>query len=1005
MAKAQKTAAADTSGQTTGGQTDVTPIICLGASAGGLKSLEAFFAALPAKSGLVFVMATHADPKQVSLLPGILERKTAIPVKTVETGTSPEPDTAYASPSDKDMIIEDGVFKLKERERKDGLHMPIDRFLESLALDRGPYACCVILSGTGTDGTHGLRLIKGAGGMAMAEAESSADHYGMPRSAIETERVDFILEPKEMPGHLIEYFKRLAAVETAARTDAEKKNASKEERRTADFLDDVISLLATRTQHDFRHYKKSTLIRRIERRMSVTFSKDAGEYLDRLRDDAGESQALFQELLIGVTEFFRDPETFVILKQKVLPGLFSRLEKDDNLRVWAAGCATGEEVYSAAMVIREYMTEQSIEGGMQIFGTDIDQQAIDKAREGVYLKNIAARVASERLARFFIQKKDRFQVKKEIREPAVFAVQDILRDPPFTRLDLLICRNLLIYLDAEAQMHLIPLFHYSLKPDGVLLLGASESIGRFGEFFTPIGKNRLYRKRQVPWDRASSIELPLDHRRTSRASDLVSARRSDNSEGKMGMVQALERLILRKHTPACVLVDRVGRILHVHGRTGKYLELPAGKPDLEVTALAREGLRFPLNAALRRANAGSEARQEGVRVKTNGDFQDIDLAIIPLFEPAVLKNTCLVVFTDVVAPPAPKHEITDNIKNDDVVRRNLELEKELMKVREDYRGALEELETSNEELKSLNEEMRSSNEELQSTNEELESSSEELQSLNEELNTVNNQLLGKNEELSEAYSAVTDALNSTRIAILFLNPDNSVKRFTPEAANLLNLVDHDVGRPIRHISHNLDIDDLSGKARQVMDELSPYETDVRTSDGGWRRMRIGINRSGDNLLEGTVLTFVNIDAQKSAQKELREVKDAELAAARRFSEHIVETVREALLVLDENFRVLTANRRFYDLFDPPEDAAPGKRLFDMGDRRLNIPELRKLLEQLVAEGQIFEDYEITHTFPDGKTRRMLLNARLLKENGRAGRKILLALEDITDRPYMKKERA
>ncbi len=1001
MAEEKKTDAAEAPGQTADGHAAVAPVICLGASAGGLKSLEAFFAALPAKSGLVFAAVTHADPDQNSLLPGILERKTAVPVKTVEPGMRPEPDTAYAPPSDKDLVIEGGVFQLKDREKKDGLHLPVDRFLESLALDRGPHAGCIILSGTGTDGAQGLRRIKEAGGMAMAEAESSADHYGMPRSAIETGLTDYILEPREMPGRLIEYFKRQAAVNGAARTAPAEKNAPKEQRRTADFLDDVVALLAARTQHDFSHYKKSTLIRRIERRISVTFSKNAGEYLDRLRDDPDESQALFQELLIGVTEFFRDPEAFVILKQKVLPDLFSRLGKDDHLRMWAPGCATGEEVYSAAMVVKEYMTEHNIKKGMQIFGTDIDPRAVDKAREGIYPQNIAARIAPARLERFFIRKEDRYQVKNEIREPAVFAVQDILRDPPFTSLDLLFCRNLLIYLDAEAQSRLIPLFHYSLKPEGVLVLGASESVGRFGEFFTPIDNSRLYRKRAIAWEQRPAIDFPLDRRKTARASGGAPAPGPDGSGGPLGMIQALERLLLDRHTPACVLVDRLGRIRHVHGRTGKFLELPAGKPDLEVTGLAREGLRYPMTAALRQAAAGSEARHRRVRVKTNGGFEEIDLAVIPLTAPAALENTRLVVFAEAAPPPEAGEKAPDDMKTDDVVRRNLELENELIRVREDYRGALEELETSNEELKSLNEEMHSANEELQSTNEELESSREELQSLNEELNTVNSQLLAKNEELSKAYSAVTDVLNSTGIAILFLNPDNSVKRFTPEAAVLLNLVNHDVGRPIRHISHNLDIDDLAGKAAQVMKTLSPFEAEVRTREGRWLRMCIMVTRTSDNVLDSVVLTFIDIDAQKSAQEELRDMKDAELAATRRFSESIVETVREALLVLDVDFYVLTANRRFYQVFDLPEDAAAGKRLFEVGDRRMDTPELRKLLDRLVAEGRSFEDYEITHAFPDGEMR-LLLNARLLKENGRVGRKILLAMEDVTDRPYMEK---
>jgi two-component system CheB/CheR fusion protein len=908
---------------------DSFPIVCLGASAGGLKSMEAFLSTVPQKSGMAFVIISHSDPGHRSLLPEILERTSSIPVTTIEEGMNPEQNKIFLPPSDKSLVMEQGRFHLKERYRRDALYMPIDIFLESLAKEREKLAGCVILSGTGTDGTHGLRIIKEKGGVAMAEDKTSAGYYGMPQSAIETGLVDFVLEPQQMPGELIGYFRHTPTIVETRDRKAEEAD------QIPHALNKILALISNNTGHDFSLYKKSTLIRRIERRMSVTRSRNATEYIHFINQNPKESEALLQDFLIGVTEFFRDQEVFSILKEKILPGMFSSLHSNESLRVWVPGCATGEEVYSLSMIFNEYMSEHKIKCGLQLFGTDINKNAIEKARDGVYLPNIAAKVSAERLERFFHIDHHYCRVKKEIREPVVFAVQNVLRDPPFTKLDLLLCRNLLIYLEAEGHKRLIPLFHYSLKPEGILVLGPSESIGYYGELFNVVDKKySVYRKQEIHQGIRMEFKFPTGGK-TVEVSHKNLPTADPAKHGKsLSIAQATERLLLRMHTPCCVIVSQSGHILHVHGKTGKYLEIPVGKPNLEVTNLAREGLRFALSSALRQAvSSNREIRKERVRVRTNGEFQEINLTVTPLSERSQLKDTLMVVFEEV--PAFPEKGAPDDANND-VARRIIELERELTSLREDYNSALEELETSNEELKSVNEEMYSQNEELQSTNEELQSSREELQSLNEELSTVNNQLQDKMEEINESYASITDVLNNTNVALLFLDNELCVKRFTTEITSLINLIDTDVGRPIEHISHNLQLDDLHEKLRKVTNTLITFEEDVQTRDGHWYWMNILVNLTRENVIEGTVLTFINIDAKKEALVKVEQLMEQEVQAAKRFCDNIVDTVRESFLVLDRGFKVLTANRRFYETFQVTPEQTEGKSLFELGDRQWDI---------------------------------------------------------------------
>ena len=962
------------------------PVVGIGASAGGIEALESFFENVPEQGGLAFVVITHTDPKHASLLPSIVRRKTKISVKQVEEGMRLEVDTVYLPPSDRDPVIEKETFRLNKRPEKQVMHMPVDRFFRSLAEARGERAAGVILSGTGTDGTHGLRAVKEKSGLGMVQEPETAKHGGMPTSAIEAGLADYRLAPSEMPRQLIDYFRKAPAI----RPVPDKKGT-----KGGEPPNQILAFLANRTRHDFSQYKNGTLSRRIARRIAVTRCRDAAEYLRFLHRDSGEVRNLFQDLLIGVTNFFRDPEAWNFLEKKAIEGLIRNRKATESLRVWVPGCATGEEAFTVAIVVKESMDACNVSRNVQVFGTDIDSKAIEKARSGQYLQNIAADVNPDRLKRFFVKEGDHYRVKREVRETVVFAEQNILRDPPFSDLDLLVCRNLLIYLTAEAQSRLIPLFHYTLKKGGVLFLGNSETVGRHAELFEPLSKTySIYRKKETTM--RPPITFPTGKIGPGHSAERENPAEGDGDEEHPSMAQAVQSVLLEEFAPAAVVVNDGGEIVYTQGRTGRYLELTEGKPNLNITDMAREGLRFSLLAAIRRAREeNATVREEGIRVKTNGDHQMIDL-VVKAFDRPPLRDALMLVF-EPRPRPTEKAETAEDENGKPNDRARIEtLEHELMRVRQDFRSAMEELETSNEELRSSNEEMQSANEELQSTNEELESSREELQSLNEELSTVNSELQSKMEELEEAYAAVNHVLNSTRIAIVFLDSELCVTRFTRQATRLVNLIETDVGRPLGHISNNLGHTDLVGKARQVLKTLVPIEDEVMTDDGHWYRMNIMIHRKEEHVIDGVVLTFVNIDEQKQAQQEIEQIGRRSLQAAQRFAESIVDTVREALLVLDEKIRVVTANRRFYEQFETDRGKTEGRRLFDLGEGQWDTPELRELLQETLEKHQAFEDFRVEHSFPDAGIRKMLLNARpLIEESGE--NRILLAIEDVTDR--------
>jgi two-component system CheB/CheR fusion protein len=961
---------------------DPTNIVGIGASAGGLEACERFFANLPPNTGMAFILVSHLDPTHASIMPELLQKSAKIEVLQVKDGMKVQPDSAYVIPPNKDLGILNGTLQLIEPLEAAGHRMPIDYFLRTLAADQKERAICVILSGMGTDGTLGLRAIKGALGMVMAQEPTTAKYTGMPESAFATGLVDYLLPPEKMADELIRYVQQ-ANHELAPRISAL-------EGKTADQLQKIFILLRSHTGHDFSSYKPTTISRRIERRMNIHQIENLPNYVRYLQANPDEIESLFKELLIGVTSFFRDPEAFEVLAKKILPQLLAEKPVKEPLRVWIPGCASGEEAYSLAIVLRECMDELNLHFDVQVFATDIDPEAIATARAGVYPGSIAPDVSPDRLQRFFVKENEHYRIKKDIRDMLVFAVQNVIKDPPFTKLDLLCCRNLLIYLDAGLQQKLLPLFHYSLKPDGILFLGTSETIGRFMDLFVVVDKKwKVFRCKESTAAAQGMLEFPA----------MVPASKEGGSEGKkpaeLRMAQMAEKVLLENYVPPSVIINQRGEILYVHGRTGKYLEPAPGEANMNVFEMAREGLKLELYAAIRKViSQKMEVSCKGVQIKDDGSSQSVNVIVRPVKEPETMRGLLMVTFEDMPTPKqvasvkkgrGPAKKPTNIVK---------QLERELAHTRENLQITIEELETSNEELRSANEELQSTNEEMQSANEEMESSKEELQSLNEELTTVNSELQSKNDELLEIYNDLKNLLNSIQVPTIFLDNELCIKRFTEHATKVFNLIDTDLGRPLGHIVSKLKYEKLIQDAEEVLNTLSSMEAEVKSRDNHWYLMRIIPYRTVDNIIDGVVVTFLDIHEQKMALERIGQL-DQSVKEARDFAENIVDTVREPLIVLDQELRVVSANRSFYNTFGVNPEETEGKFVYDLGSGQWDIPRLRKLLEEIIPESNSFEDFEITHEFPLIGHRKIALNARRMAQGTEGRELILLAIQDIT----------
>ncbi|KAB0663821.1 PAS domain-containing protein [Oryzomonas japonica] len=842
------------------------PIVGIGASAGGLEALEQFLGRVPANSAMAFVIIQHLDPTHKGIMPELLQRATGMAVFQVRDRMRVKPNCVYVIPPNRDMSIMHGTLYLFEPTAPRGLRLPIDFFLRSLAEDRQEQSIGVILSGMGSDGTMGLRAIKEKAGLALVQEPSSAKFDSMPRSAIDAGLADLVAPAEELPGKIDDYLRHVLLISKAELPLEEKDQSA---------LEKVLILLRTKTGHDFSMYKRSTVYRRIERRMGIHQIDRIAAYVRYLQENPQEVELLFKELLIGVTSFFRDPAAWEQLQGAVLPALLAARPANGTLRAWSAGCSTGEEAYSLAIAFKETLelVGPAENFKLQIFATDLDRDAIDKARQGFYPDNIAADVSPERLRRFFIKEGNGYRVGKEICEMVTFATQNLIMDPPFTKLDILICRNLLIYLTPELQKRVLPLFHYSLNPDGVLFLGSAESISTYTDLFAALNiKSRLFRRRESVL-RTEPLAFPatFTHLEPGAHKELMMPKPAAN-------LQSLaDQLLLQHFSPPAVLTNDKGDILYISGRTGKYLEPAAGKANWNIFAMAREGLRFDLGTAFQKALRQKEAIVvAGLKVEVGGGSQNVDITVRAIEEPEALRGMVMIVFND-VAPPQEKKTPGRSRAATAGSSRVAELEQELQQLREALQTTREEMQSSQEELKSTNEELQSTNEELQSTNEELTTSREEMQSLNEELQTVNAEQQSKMDDLARVNDDMRNLLNSTEIVTVFLDGKLHVRRFTSGADKLFKLLPGDVGRPLSDIASDLCYPGMMDEAQEVLRTLVFSEKQIAATDGRWFSVRIMPYRTMADVIGGVVITFADITAFKRSETELR-AENARLAA-------------------------------------------------------------------------------------------------------------------------------
>lgn len=843
-------------------------IVGVGASAGGLEALDAFLNHVQPTVETAFVIIQHLDPTHKGILVELLQRSTSMSVLQISDRMKVKPGHVYVIPPNHDLSILNGVLHLQEPAAPRGLRLPIDSFFKALAQDQQERSIGVILSGMGSDGTLGLRAIKEHGGAVFVQNPDTAKFDAMPLSAISAGLAD-VVEPVEKLASSIAAYQRHVPLLQIERAGVEHTD------RNQSGLEKVIIILRTQTGHDFSLYKKSTLYRRIERRMGLHQLPKIADYMRYLSENSNEADLLFKELLIGVTSFFRDPEEWERLKTQVFPALFAANAKGATLRAWVPACSTGEEAYSLAIVFSEALEQWKLDGNplasfsLQIFATDLDQDSIDKARSGVYLDNIAADVSEERLSRFFAQEESRYLVFNDIREMAIFAPQNLVMDPPFTKLDLILCRNLLIYLEPDLQRKILPLFHYSLNASGFLMLGNSETVGQNTDLFEPLSKkSRIYRRNEAPLP-TELIDFPAAFTRSrlkSGAGDLPVVI-SESSSGD-NLQSLVETLLLNKFSPAAVLTTKDGDIVYISGKTGKYLEPATGKANLNIFSMARDGLSGLLHRFFKQALREKDpVTLNNVAVGTNGGSQTVSITLQFLTQPVGLKGMMLIVFADVA--PAVSKVPAEVTRSGQKSTHQAELVLELRQSHEELQTTREEMQSSQEELKSANEELQSTNEELQSTNEELTTSKEEMQSMNEEMQTVNHELVAKVDELESASNDMLNLLNSTEIATLFLDEQLKVRRFTAPTIDIFKLIPGDAGRPISDLVSTLYYPQMSDDAHNVLKTLAVHECEVTNVDGRWFTIRIMPYRTQDNHIQGVVITFIDITQSKGLEVALR----------------------------------------------------------------------------------------------------------------------------------------
>ena len=974
-----------------------------------------------------FVLVQHLDPIHKSALPQILSRVTALPVQEATDNQPVEANHVYIIPRDQSLTIRQGMLRLTPRARRQTLHRPIDSFFESLAADQRERAIGIVLSGTASDGTLGLEAIKAEGGITFAQ-DDSAKYDSMPRSAIAAGCVDRVLSPSDIAGELARIARHPYVVgqpfkllppstrpeENRAEAIAQQKDGAPQEgERQAD--DEVwgadttkakgyrkiMSLLRNRFGVDFMSYKSATIRRRIARRIILSSHRAIGDYVKFLRGDPQELDALFSDVLIGVTSFFRNAEVFETLQQEVLPKLMTQ-RGDNPIRCWVQGCSTGQEAYSIAISFMESVGNAVRPRRMQIFATDLSEKSLAKARVGLYAKTLVQDISPERLRNFFVEEQGGYRIMKELREMVVFARQNLVADPPFSRMDIISCRNLLIYLDSSLQQKALATFHYALNPKGVLILGASESVGGFTDLFVPMDqKHKIFTKMstQTPtfytsgWKERGE-QTRESHRLLPQSAALGGVKPLEGFRHELNAQREADRIAVSQFAPPGVLINSDSIVLQFRGQTEPYLQPPTGRARFDVLEMAREGLMLPLRTAINKAKKENRtARTEHVWVSRNGVARTIHLEVIPL--KSVGDRCFLVCFEEAgksqraAAPPSSPSAAQDP-------GRIAELEAELFDTRDYLQAIQEQHDAANEELQSAGEEVQSSNEELQSVNEELETSKEELESANEELMTVNEEMTNRNAELNRLYTDLVNFQASAKLAIVLLGRDLTLRRFSPQAGKQFNLQADDLGRSIDEIRHTFVSDDPANRRldlkhliAKVISELVEQEYKVRDKDDRWYSLVVRPYVSLDNKVDGAVLVLQDIDAFT------RSVENA--AAARTIAENTVHTVREPLLVLDEQLRVESANNAFYSAFNLSPSETIGKLLYDLDSRQWDIPSLRELLVEIQLHRTGIDEFQIESNFSTLGHRTMVLNARRIDDQQRKTKRILLSIVDVTDR--------
>lgn len=974
-------------------------VVGVGASAGGLEAFSQLLRDVPSDAGLAFVLVQHLAPKHESMLSEILAGATRMTVVEVEDGMLLRPNHVFVIPPGTNMAMVHGHLRLTPRRADQMPHNPIDFFLRSLAEYAQSRAVGVILSGTASDGSAGLREIKAAGGITIAQEPRSAKYDGMPRAAIATGAVDLILPPEGIAQELARIAKHPPLRAVPPRASIPEGQAASDQH-----LVQIFALLRSASGVDFNYYKQPTVRRRLHRRMVLHKIAAVDQYLRFLQQNPAEVTSLYQDILIHVTRFFREPETFETVKNRVFPELIkARTERHDEgpIRLWIPGCSTGEEAYSVAIILLEFLENEGVGTSVQLFATDVSESAVEHARAGAYGENITADVSPERLRRFFNRTDGVYRISKQVRDLCVFARQDLTRDPPFSRLDLIVCRNVLIYLGSAVQKRLMNVFHYALKPSGFLMLGGSETVGPNADLFTLADKrHKLYTKK------AGSHRPPLEFPPASNGAGRHDAARRAPSETRSAPTIQSEatRVILTRYGPPAVVVDHHFQIIHFRGQTGPFLDPAPGEASLNLLKMARHGLLHDLRSALAEASkSGVPARREGLRTGHESENREVNLEVVPLTGPA--EKHFLVVFEEVkraevqnvAASAKGKPEAVTGKKakkgkpasaGEDAraaARELARLQQELGASREYLQSIIQDLEAANEELQSANEEILSSNEELQSTNEELDTAKEELQSTNEELNTLNEELQGRNEEMGRINSDLVNLLGSVQIAIVMVAGDLRIRRFTPMAEKVLNLIPSDIGRPISDIKPNIDCPDLEKLIAESIDTVTIVEREVRDQQGNWFSMRIRPYKNLENRIDGAVLALFDMEASRQRDTMLRE--------GRAFAEAVIDAVREPLVVLDGTLHVKSANRAFYSIFKTTPAQTEGELFFKLGGGQWDLPALRTLLEEIVPKNQIFNDFAVETDFRGLGRQRMMLNARRIDRHDGTAEMILLAIEE------------